>query len=138
VSPSNVSFVAWGGASFRKLRDAIVTGATTGPVQLVTSCEDDFTTNAPGLVLWLESLDSAHLKNLNLFIAKRDSEDPLHFSANSYIKAYNLLQEGCQNEEVQEYENKVQFLAVQLVAGQNKLAYVLTAIVRLRSCESNG
>jgi len=69
---------------------------------------------------------------------KRDSEDPLQFSANSYIKAYNLLQEGCQNEEVQEYENKVQFLAVQLVAGQNKLAYVLTAIVRLRSCESNG
>jgi len=49
VAPSNASFAAWGGSSFRKLRDAIVTGATTGPAQLVTSCEDGFATNVPGL-----------------------------------------------------------------------------------------
>jgi len=130
VAPSNASFAAWGGSPFRKIRDAIVTGATTGPVQLVTSCEDGFTTNVPGLVLWLESLDSAHPKNLNLSIVKRDSEDPLQFATDSYIKAYKLLQEGSQNEEVQEYENELQFLAVQLGAGQNKIAYVLTSIVR--------
>jgi len=95
------------GSSFRRLRDAIVTGATTGPVQLVTSCEGGFTTNAPGLVLWLESLDSAHLKNLNLFVVKRDSEDPLQFSASGYVKAYELLQEGSQDAEVKEYEDEL-------------------------------
>jgi len=79
--------------------------------------KDGFTTNAPGLVLWLESLKSAHLGNSNFFVVRRDDEATLQFSVTSYIKVYKLLQEGSQTEEVQEYEDELQFLAVQLGAG---------------------
>jgi len=92
VAPSNASFAAWGGTAFRRLRDAIVGSATTGPVQLVTSCEDGLTTNAPGLVLWLESLNFAHLGNLNFFVVRRDGKAPHQFSASGYVKAYEVLQ----------------------------------------------
>lgn len=118
VMPSNVNVALHQERTPTQIRSDIKDRSAIGPVMILTSQADGWTTNTEGLSKLFR--DYATTENVTMFVDR--PQGSLQFEASQYLEALKAYMNGSETKE--ELDDLLEYIHVQIEAGKAKQQYV--------------